>query len=99
MERLKYQIKNSRIWHLCSQELSANEQITLDNWTRYATQYREVFYLNDSKKFLEVDHFNRTFRFFEAGIRKHNIEDFRRFYKDYFKYQEIKKGPLNNLEV
>lgn len=88
MKRDLYGIKNSRIWHLCSFELDANEKITFDNWTRYCGPYREMFYLNDTQKFLEVDHFNKTFKFFDAHIRKNNREDFRLFYAKYLKYVE-----------
>ncbi|ABX80923.1 hypothetical protein [Acholeplasma laidlawii] len=91
MERLKYGIKNSRIWHLCSQDIEVNKSMTLDNWTRYRAEYREIYYLNDTIKFLEVDHFNHVFKFFDANIRKHNIEDFRRYFKDFQKYKEVFK--------
>ncbi len=91
MQRLKFGIKNSRIWHLCSQDIEVNKSITLDNWTRYRAEFREIYYLNDSIKFLEVDHFNHTFNFFDANLRKQNIDDFRKYFRDYFKYQEIRR--------
>ena len=90
MERKKYNIKNSRIWHMCLLDLAPNESKTLDNWTRYNGVYRETYYLNDNVKFLEVNHFNKTFKFFDAGLRKSNVDDFRKFYRDYLKYQETK---------
>jgi hypothetical protein len=91
MQRLKFGIKNSRIWHLCSQDIEVNKSITLDNWTRYRAEFREIYYLNDSIKFLEVDHFNHTFKFFDAKLRKNNIDDFRKYFRDYLKYQEIRR--------
>lgn len=90
MQRLKYGIKNSRVWHLCSQDIEINKSMTLDNWTRYRAMYREIYYLNDTTKFLEVDHFNSVFRFYEAKVRRSNIEDFRRYFKYYLKYTEVK---------
>lgn len=90
MERLRYDIKNSRIWYLCSQDIEVNKSMTLDNWTRYRAEYREIYYLNDNIKFLEIDHFNHVFKFHPAQIRSGNIEDFRKYYRDYFKYKEIK---------
>lgn len=89
MQRLQYGITNSRIWHLCSQDIEINKSITLDNWTRYRGQVREIYYLNDTIKFLEVDNFNQTFKFLEAKIRRNNKEDFRKFFKDYLGYNEI----------
>lgn len=89
MQRLDYDIKNSRIWHLCSQDLEVNKAITLDNWTRYKGEYREIYYLNDTKKFLEVDHFNHTFKFFSSGVRNHNKSDFRKFFSLFLNYKEI----------
>ena len=91
MQRLKFGIKNSRIWHLCSQDIEVNKSITLDNWTRYRAEFREIYYLNDSIKFLEVDHFNHTFKFFNANLRKNNIDDFRKYFRDYLKYQETRR--------
>ena len=90
MDRHKYGIKNSRIWHMCSLDLKEDESSTLDNWTRYNGVYRETYYLNDNVKFLEVNHFNKSFKFFDAGLRKSNIDDFRKFYQDYLKYKEDK---------
>ena len=89
MQRIQYKINNSRIWHLCSQDIEPNKAITLDNWTRYKGEYREIYYLNDDLKFLEVDHFNHNFKFYPSGVRKNNVEDFRRFYKNYLNYSEI----------
>lgn len=88
MQRLAYGIKNSRIWHLCSQDIEVNHKITLDNWTRYRGPFREIYYLNDTIKFLEVDNFNQTFKFLESKIRKNNLEDFRKYFKDYLGFQE-----------
>lgn len=89
MQRQQYGIKNSRIWHICSADLEANQSMTLDNWTRYRGEYREIFYLNDKERFLEIDHFNQTFKFFKSGIRSNNKEDFRKYFKDFLNYQEI----------
>lgn len=88
MQRLDFGIKNSRIWHICIQDLEINKSITLDNWTRYRGQYREIFYLNDTIKFLEVDRFNHKFKFFKSAVRKQNIEDFRKFFKLFLNYSE-----------
>jgi len=88
MQRLDFGIKNSRIWHICIQDLEINKSITLDNWTRYRGQYREIFYLNDTIKFLEVDHFNHKFKFFKSAVRKQNIDDFRKFFKLFLNYSE-----------
>ncbi|WP_025725169.1 hypothetical protein [Acholeplasma granularum] len=90
MQRLKYGIKNSRIWHLCSIDIEVNKSITLDNWTRYRAEFREIYYLNDIHKFLEVDHFNSIFKFFKSNLRQSNIEDFRKYFKDYLNYKEVK---------
>jgi len=89
MQRTDFGIKNSRIWHLCSQDIETNKSITLDNWTRYRGEFREIYYLNDTKKFLEVDHFNKTFKFFASGVRKNNKDDFRRFFRDFLGYREL----------
>ncbi|CCV64574.1 conserved hypothetical protein [Alteracholeplasma palmae J233] len=92
--RLDFGIKNSRIWHLCSLELEKNSSATLDNWTRYNGGIKEIFYINDKIKFLEIDHFNHTFTFYKSNIRKQNKEDFRRYYKDYFEYTEIEEVSI-----
>ena len=89
MQRLKYHIKNSRIWHLATLEIATNTKITLDNWTRYRGPYKEIYYINDKTKFLEIDHYNQTFHFLSDVIRQSNKEDFRNFYSDYMGYREI----------
>ncbi|VEU82733.1 hypothetical protein [Acholeplasma hippikon] len=89
MQRLTYGIRNSRIWHLCSQDIEENQKITLDNWTRYRGTFREIYYLNDDIKFLEIDNFNHTFKFLDAKIRSNNKEDFRKFFRDYLGYTEV----------
>ncbi|MFA7417074.1 MAG: hypothetical protein WCZ19_00890 [Acholeplasma sp.] len=90
MQRLRYGIKNSRVWHLCSHDIEENKSMTLDNWTRYRGKFREIYYLNDNIKFLEVDHFNHVFKFFDANIRSSNIDDFKKYFKLYLKYQEVR---------
>jgi hypothetical protein len=89
LPRQQYGIKNSRIWHICSADLETNQSMTLDNWTRYKGAFREIYYLNDKERFLEIDHFNHTFKFFESGIRTSNKEDFRKYFRDYLQYKEI----------
>lgn len=90
MQRMKYNIQNSRVWHLATLELLPNTSATLDNWTRYKGSFKEIYYINDKVKFLEVDHFNHSFKFLSDSIRSSNKEDFRNFYKLYMKYQEVK---------
>ncbi len=88
MQRLKYGIKNGRIWHLCSAEIESNGSVTFDNWTRYRVEYRDTFYLNDKEIFLEVNYFSKTFKFFKSGLRKQNEEDFRKYYQLYLEFSE-----------
>lgn len=87
MERTQYGVNNSRIWYLCSLPADKHD-VTLDNWTRYSSQFRDVYYLNSKILFLEVDHFNKQFKIIPNIIRSNNENDFRNYFKNYMNYTE-----------
>lgn len=91
MERIQFGIKNSRIWHLCNLPIEIGGKITLDNWTRYASVSKEIFYINEKIKFLEVNHYLKTFILFPSGLRKSNEDQFRAYYTNYLNYIEKKR--------